>query len=74
MTKHFCDKCGAELPPDMSENVKIGLWYHYLPGDGCPEFDSYGSFRYDVCNACAGKLTEFISGVNEAETPRNSRN
>lgn len=67
MKKRFCDKCGAELPLGTKGNVKIGLWIHSVYGEGLQN-DNYKVFHYDLCNDCAGKLTEFISGTNEAET------
>lgn len=71
MTKHYCDKCKAEMPSGMVKNVKIGLWVHNKPdidpytGERPEEYDSYKVFSYDVCNDCSGELTEFISGTNE---------
>lgn len=72
MTKHYCDKCGKELPIGERENVKIGLWQHHIldreNDEKGGEYDSYKVFRYELCNECAGQMTEIISGHNEADT------
>lgn len=73
MQKHFCDKCGKEMPPGMRDNVKVGLWQHVVSepdagtGEPAEEYDTYKVFHYDLCNDCAGKMTEMISGNNESK-------
>lgn len=74
MTKHYCDKCGKEMPLGMKSNVKIGLWQHHRPdidtitGERSAGYDDYKVFHYDLCNDCAGEITKVISGTNEAKT------
>lgn len=74
MEKHFCDKCGKEMPPGMIQNVKVGLWQHVVSewtdvdtGKPSEEYDTYKVFHYDLCNDCAGEMTELISGHNESK-------
>lgn len=64
MTKHFCDKCGKELPVDVRGNVNIGLWIHYEADKYSNEeaYDSWKVFKHDICQDCAEKLEEFITG------------
>lgn len=68
MKKYYCDKCGAELSLDLKGNVKIGLWEHYEPEDNPSNaweelgHDSFKVHYYDICDGCAWKLIEFITG------------
>ena len=69
MIKLFCDKCGKELDTGTKENIKIGAWVHQKgygnePVEG---YESYKSFAFDVCNECAHKVIEFISGESWRE-------
>ena len=63
MTKHYCDKCGSELPLDVMNNYKIGLWIHYEKSEWTQEpYDAWENIHHDICKECAIKLEEFITG------------
>jgi len=66
VTKHYCDKCGEELPPDVSKNVKIGLWIHYEADDwkNAEAYDSWKVITHDICQKCAEKIETDITGCS----------
>lgn len=71
MLKHFCDKCGKEMPEDLHENLKVKAWCHQKgytefeqPAEG---YDTCKLFTFDVCNDCAHYVIEYISGESWRE-------
>ena len=60
MTKHFCDKCGKELPPQPYDNVKVGA--NWLCHGEDSEYSSWKNTSYDICQECAVEIMSFIAG------------
>ena len=67
MEKHFCDKCGKEVPVEMQKNYRIGMWVHIpedeiFPWKNRDAFDSFKNIYHDLCQECAEAVEEFITG------------
>lgn len=59
MTKHFCDKCGKEIPTLMMWDVR------------CDARDTGTYFHFEICSECMLKLKNFFISRLESEVNPN---
>ena len=53
MIKHFCDRCGNEIPKD-------GLWTYVITKDQCGDRLNEMKPEYELCFDCKDRLKEFL--------------